>query len=116
MNTEMSSAGLRPSLSPMRPKTTPPTGRAAKPMANTPNAASSDATGSSAGKKSAPMIGARYPYTAKSYHSSTLPTVPATMFRRAALACDVLAPFVFDTALSLFTITFELRLPYAAEH
>ena len=59
ITTEMISAGLRPILSPMSPKTTPPTGRAAKPMAKTPKAASREATGSVAGKKSVPMMGAR---------------------------------------------------------
>src|SRR6185436_13777955 len=46
------------------------------------NAASSDTRGSAAGKKFAARIGAKNPYTAKSYHSSTLPITPAVTTRR----------------------------------
>ena len=59
--TDAVSAGLRPSRSPTYPKTTPPRGRTTKPEANTANVASSEAVGSSAGKKWRAMSGAKTP-------------------------------------------------------
>lgn len=52
---ERTSIILRPNLSPIRPRTRAPTGRARYPMANTANAAMVEATGSCEGKKSGPM-------------------------------------------------------------
>jgi hypothetical protein len=57
--TDAVSALLRPSRSPTWPKSTPPSGRARKPAANAPKAASVDETGSSAGKKLAPIATAK---------------------------------------------------------
>src|SRR6185503_7766027 len=66
----------------MWPKIAAPTGRIKNPTANAPKAASSDTRGSAAGKNFAARIGAKKPYTAKSYHSSTLPITPAVTTRR----------------------------------
>ena len=54
------------------------------PAANVPNAASSEAVGLLAGKKCAPICWAKNPNSAKSYHSSMLPTTPAMTPRRTA--------------------------------
>src|SRR6185295_11338156 len=47
-------------------------------MANTPKAEISETEGYSEGKNSEAKTGAKYPYSAKSYHSSMLPIAPAT--------------------------------------
>src|SRR6185295_18256636 len=80
----------------MCPKIAAPTGRIRNPTANAANAASSDTRGSEDGKNFAARIGAKNPYTAKSYHSSTLPITPAVTTRRSvhgvALAARVSIP------------------------
>jgi len=79
--TEPMSACFRPYRSPIQPNSAPPTGRITKPAANVPKAASVDEVGSCAGKKCAPIWRAKKPNRAKSYHSSMLPTIPATIPR-----------------------------------
>jgi hypothetical protein len=79
--TEPMSACFRPYRSPIQPNSAPPTGRITNPAANVPNAASTEEVGSCAGKKCAPICGAKNPNSAKSYHSSMLPTTPAAMPR-----------------------------------
>ena len=53
--TDQISACFRPKRSPTQPNSAPPTGRMRNPAAKVPNAASSEAVGSSAGKKCAPI-------------------------------------------------------------
>ena len=55
-----SSAALRPRVSPMRPITMPPIGRATKPSPNVRNVASSALTSSCAGKNFRAMMLATY--------------------------------------------------------
>src|SRR5262245_46750421 len=62
----------------------PPSGRIAKPAKNATHVASSDAVGSAAGKNSLARTGAKMAYSEKSYHSITLPTVPAITTSRIA--------------------------------
>ena len=57
----------------------PPKGRTRNPAAKAPKAPMSDAVGLDEGKNSRPITVAKYPYTAKSYHSMTLPISPAKM-------------------------------------
>src|SRR6266567_1456716 len=79
---------LRPSLSPKWPKTTPPTGRAAKPTQKVAKAANWAASGESFGEKnSGPKTkAAAVPYRKKSYHSMEVPIQLA----RATRTIDVL--------------------------
>ena len=84
-STDQMSACFRPKRSPTQPNSAPPTGRMRNPAAKVPNAARSEAVGSSAGKKCAPISRAKKPKRAKSYHSSTLPTTPAMTPRRTAV-------------------------------
>ena len=79
----MSSAAFRPFTSPMRPMMTPPRGRARNPTPNTANDAINSAEGSPEGKNVFPRMPARKEYTAKSYHSRTLPITAAVTARRA---------------------------------
>ena len=81
------SAFLRPVRSPTCPNSTPPTGRMKNAPAKTPNAPSSDAVLDSAGKNSDPNSSAKYPNTAKSYHSSTFPSAAAKLTSAPPLVC-----------------------------
>jgi hypothetical protein len=83
-STDQISACLRPKRSPTQPNSAPPIGRITKPAAKVPSAASSEAVGSPLGKKWAPIWTAKNPKSAKSYHSSMLPTTPAMTPRRIA--------------------------------
>src|SRR5215216_2415890 len=66
----MISMGLRPSLSPKWPKSTPPTGRATKPTAAVLNEANTPATADDSGKNTAGKTSAAaVRYMKKSYHS-----------------------------------------------
>src|SRR5688572_13634742 len=66
----MTRVGLRPSLSPKWPKSTPPTGRATKPTAAVLNEASTPATADDSGKNTAGKTSAAaVRYMKKSYHS-----------------------------------------------
>src|SRR5712692_3339016 len=78
---------FRPLWSPIHPITMPPSGRTTKPTPNTANAASSCVTSLPEGKKFLPMTPARYAYTAKSYHSSTLPMTAAPTAWRTWISC-----------------------------
>ena len=59
--TDSTNARFRPILSPIKPKMIPPIGLIKKPAANAPNEAIKETVGSSDGKKSLPMIGAKNP-------------------------------------------------------
>ncbi len=82
--TDQTRACFRPYRSPTQPNSAPPTGRMMNPAAKVPKAASSEAVGSAAGKKCAPIWTAKKPNSAKSYHSRILPTTPAMTPRRTA--------------------------------
>src|ERR1700757_2453483 len=64
------------------PNRTDPTGRITKPTPNTAKVDSNDTTGSPLGKNNCDIVGTRYPYTPKSYHSRTLPMTPAVIALR----------------------------------
>ena len=78
----------RPIRSPTMPSTRLPNGRARKPSAKTPNVSSCCAAWLDCGKNCLPISLAKYPYTAKSNHSRTLPISPASAVRTA----DCLGP------------------------
>jgi len=82
--TDHDRADRRPRVSPQYPKHSAPSGLARKPTANTLNVAISDREGSEAGKNRTDKIGAKYPKSAKSYHSRTLPMAPARTVVRSA--------------------------------
>src|SRR5690349_1328949 len=79
---DQASASRRPRVSPQYPNSNAPRGLARKPTAKTLNVAINDNDGSEEGKNRRDKTGAKYPNRAKSYHSSTFPTAPAsTVFR-----------------------------------
>ena len=80
-------ACLRPIKSPIRPKNSPPRGLTKKPTAKAPKAAIREMEGLFEGKNCLPIVDAKYPYSAKSYHSITLPTRPASITRMFVFNC-----------------------------
>ena len=70
----------------------PPSGRAAKPAANVPKAASVPISGLEPGKNRSPNTrAAAVPYKKKSYHSMVVPMkLAATTLRRLRLSSDLL--------------------------
>jgi hypothetical protein len=85
-SSDHTSIGLRPIRSPKWANTAPPIGRAMKPTANEPNAASVPVTGSNAGKNtSLNTSAAAVPKMKKSYHSIVVPTRLANATLREAL-------------------------------
>src|SRR5215471_21420514 len=66
-----------------------PTGRMTNPTPNTAKVDSNETTGSPLGKNSCEIVGTRYPYTPKSYHSRTLPMTPAVIALRYCVPASV---------------------------
>src|SRR6266699_5668847 len=93
---------LRPSLSPKWPKTTPPTGRAAKPTQKVAKAANWAASGESFGEKnSGPKTkAAAVPYRKKSYHSMDVPI-------QLAIATRTIGELLLDTWVSLMITSYH---------
>src|SRR6266566_6209275 len=93
---------LRPSLSPKWPKTTPPTGRAAKPTQKVAKAANWAASGESFGEKNrGPKTkAAAVPYRKKSYHSMDVPI-------KLAIATRAIGDFLVDSWVSLMITSYH---------
>ncbi len=72
---------LRPTRSPIAPKMIAPSGRKAKPTANSASAATSAPVGSSPARNTLAMTGVRLPKMKKSYHSKAVPADDAVMTR-----------------------------------
>src|SRR5215210_5293887 len=72
---------LRPIRSPIAPKMIAPSGRKAKPTANSARAAISAAVGSSPARKTLAMTGVSEPKMKKSYHSNAVPADEAMTTR-----------------------------------
>lgn len=96
--TDHDKADRRPRVSPQCPKHNAPRGLARNPTANTLKVAINDNEGFEVGKNRTDKIGAKYPKSAKSYHSSTLPIAPArTVLRRARGLSEMLEVESFIT-------------------
>src|SRR5271156_5906504 len=96
---EAAKAFFRPILSPKWPNKIAPNGRIKKPTANTPKVANRDKDLSALGKNRGAIIGAKYPYNAKSYISSILPQVAGNII----FLFEMLVLFVsVDIIVSLF--------------
>ena len=89
--TVMRNAPLRPRRSPTTPKISAPSGRKAKPAANSASAAISAGVGSSPAKKTLEMTGARLPKMKKSYHSNAVPADEAMTTRAIDQALSIVA-------------------------
>ena len=83
--TDNSITRRRPIRSATVPSSTPPSGRIAKPTANTASADRVAATGSSDGKNCGPMSAASRPKIIQSYHSSVLPRPRPSRARRVVI-------------------------------
>src|SRR6185312_11045364 len=78
-----------PARSPKAPMTRPPRGRKKNATPKTASDANNEVVGFPDGKKSAPMVAARNPYTAKSNHSRKWPMPAATATRRDTAGANV---------------------------
>ena len=84
-NRQVTTAGLRPYLSPKCPATKPPMGRATKPAQNVLNESSVPISADESGKNTCGKTSAAaVPYRKKSYHSMELPSSPAPRSLRCA--------------------------------
>ena len=72
---------LRPTRSPIAPKMIAPSGRKAKPTANSASAATSAPVGSSPARNTLAMTGVSDPKMKKSYHSNAVPADEAVTTR-----------------------------------
>eukprot|EP00193_Tetraselmis_chui_P008629 CAMPEP_0177756534 /NCGR_PEP_ID=MMETSP0491_2-20121128/3160_1 /TAXON_ID=63592 /ORGANISM="Tetraselmis chuii, Strain PLY429" /LENGTH=132 /DNA_ID=CAMNT_0019272123 /DNA_START=1190 /DNA_END=1584 /DNA_ORIENTATION=- len=98
----ISSAGLRPTLSPTCPNITPPTGRMKNAAAKTEKVLINSAVGSADGKKAAPISDEKKPKIAKSAHlkegkGGQADTVGPVVGRRAGTCALLLAACVMLT-------------------
>lgn len=82
---QVTTAGLRPYLSPKCPATNPPIGRATNPAQNVLNESSVPISAEESGKNTCGKTSAAaVPYKKKSYHSMELPSSPAPRSLRCA--------------------------------